>query len=104
MMQSVIDKNGKPKVAITESPDQSQKTEAIRQAVELSGGMPWLEPGQTVLVKPSLNSKYKFPFTSSADSCAELVRLSLERGAAKVYVADEMGFEHTMLKCSGLQT
>jgi len=60
--------------------------------------MDWLEPGQTVLIKPSLNSAGKFPFTASPVSCSTLVRMCLARGAAKVYVADEMGFEHTMTK------
>ena len=69
----------------------------IRLVIELIGGMDWLKPGQTVLIKPSLNSGAgQFPFTASPISCSELVRMCLEHGAAKVYVANEMGFEHTM--------
>ncbi len=85
-------------VAIAENADPSRIGEAIRRAVELTGGMDWLEPEQTVVIKPALNSDGLFPFTVSPVSCAELVRMCLERGAAKVYVADEMGFEHTMTK------
>ena len=84
--------------AIAENADPSRTREAIRRVVELSGGMDWLQPGQTVVIKPALNSAYHFPFTVSPVSCAELVRMCLEGGAAKVYVADEMGFEHTMTK------
>ena len=84
--------------AVAENSDPSRTGEAIRRVVELTGGMDWLEPGQTVVIKPSLNSAGQFPFTSSPPSCAELVRMCLEKGAAKVYVADEMGFEHTMTK------
>jgi uncharacterized protein (DUF362 family) len=84
--------------AIAETADPSRTGEAIRRVVELAGGMDWLEPGQTVVIKPSLNSAGQFPFTSSPVACAELVRMCLEKGAAKVYVADEMGFEHTMTK------
>ncbi len=90
--------HGKSTAAIAENADPSRTGEAIRRVVELTGGMQWLEPGQTVVIKPSLNSAGGFPFTSSPVSCAELVRMCLERGAGKVYVADEMGFEHTMLK------
>ena len=86
------------KVAIAENSDPKRIEEAIRQVVELAGGMDWLESGQTVLIKPALNSAGKFPFTASPVACAELVRMCLERGAAKVFVADEMGFEHTMFK------
>jgi uncharacterized protein (DUF362 family) len=84
--------------AVAECANRSRTGEAIRRAVELAGGMPWLEPGQSVVIKPALNSSGPFPFTSSPASVAELVRMSLERDAGKVYVADEKGFEHTMLK------
>ena len=85
-------------VAVAENADPNRTGEAIRRVVELSGGMDWLERGQTVVVKPALNSAGQFPFTASPIACAELVRMCLERGAAKVFVADEMGFEHTMLR------
>ena len=61
--------------AIAENADPSRTGEAIRRVVELTGGMDWLEPGQTVVIKPSLNSSGQFPFTSSPVSCAELVRM-----------------------------
>jgi uncharacterized protein (DUF362 family) len=91
-------KDTKSTAAIAENADPSRTEEAIRRVVELTGGIDWLEPGQTVVIKPALNSAGPFPFTTSPASCAELVRMCLERGAAKVYVADETGFEHTMLK------
>ncbi len=84
--------------AIAENSDPSRTGEAIRRSVKLAGGMDWLTPGQTVVIKPALNSAGKFPFTTSPVSCAELVRMCLERGAGRVYVADEMGYEHTILK------
>lgn len=85
-------------VAVAENADQDKTGSAIRRVVELAGGMDWLEAGQTVVIKPALNSAGQFPFTASPSACAELVRMCLERGAAMVFVADEMGFEHTMLK------
>ena len=85
-------------VAVAENANQNRIGAAIRRVVELAGGMDWLEAGQTVVVKPALNSAGQFPFTASPGACAELVRMCLERGAAMVFVADEMGFEHTMLK------
>jgi uncharacterized protein (DUF362 family) len=42
--------------AIAENADPSRTREAIHRVVELTGGMEWLKPGQTVLIKPSLNS------------------------------------------------
>ena len=84
--------------AVAENADPAKAEAAIRRVVELGGGMDWLRPGQSVVIKPALNSAHGFPFTASPASCAALVRMCLERGAKKVYVADETGFEHTMLK------
>lgn len=74
----------------------NDKIAAIREVVYLAGGMPWLAPGDTVLIKPALNSGGPFPCTASAVACAELVRMCLEQGAARVFVADETGLEHTL--------
>ena len=84
--------------AVAENYQPNSVGEAIRQVVESAGGMDWLQPGQTVVIKPALNSAVQFPFTASPVSCAELVRMCLERDAGKVIVADETGFEHTMFK------
>jgi len=84
--------------AIAENADPARAEAAIRRVVELSGGMDWLKPGASVVIKPALNSSHAFPFTASPASCAALVRMCLERGAKQVWVADETGFEHTMLK------
>ncbi len=87
-------------VAVAENADPNRTGEAIRRVVDLTGGMDWLKPGQTVVVKPALNSAGQFPFTASPIACAELVRMCIERGAAKVFVADrggEMAQDRTML-------
>ena len=47
--------------AIAENADPSRTREAIRRVVELSGGMDWLQPGQTVVIKPALNSAVPLP-------------------------------------------
>ena len=98
-MSSTSGRTGrKGTAAVAENADPARVQAAIRRVVELSGGMDWLKPGQSVVIKPALNSKHPFPFTASPASCAALVRMCLERGAKKVTVADETGFEHTMLR------
>jgi uncharacterized protein (DUF362 family) len=39
--------------AIAENADPSRTGDAIRRVVELTGGMEWLKPGQTVLINPT---------------------------------------------------
>lgn len=50
--------------AVAENADQNGIGAAIRRVVELAGGMDWLEAGQTVVIKPALNSAGQFPFTA----------------------------------------
>src|SRR4029077_17207786 len=82
-------------IAGYESP--ALRAAAVRAAIELSGGIGWLKPGDSVLVKLAHNSPNAYPATSSPVACAEIVKLLLEAGAGKVYVADLMGIENTLM-------
>ena len=70
---------------------------SVRRAVELAGGLPWIRPGDRVLIKPAHNSPNPYPFTASPEACGELANLCLEAGAGKVIIADVMGVEHTLI-------
>ncbi len=75
----------------------ADRAAAVQAAVELAGGMPWITPGDTVLIKVAHNSPNAYPAVSSPTSCAELVKLCLDAGASRVYVADLMGIENTLV-------
>ncbi len=70
---------------------------AVRRAIELAGGLPWLKSGDTVLLKVAHNSTKPYPFTASAVACVEVARMCLDAGAKRVYVADVMGIENTLV-------
>lgn len=84
-------------VAVAAYEQASSRAAAVRAAIELQGGMPWLKSGDTVLVKVAHNSPLPYPATSSPVAVAEVVKLALEAGAKKVYVADVMGLENTLV-------
>ena len=75
----------------------SLRRASVRRAVELAGGMPWIRPGDRVLIKPAHNSPNPYPFTASPEACGELALMCLEAGAGKVVIADVMGVEHTLI-------
>ncbi len=77
--------------------DQAGRVASVRAVVEMLGGMPWIKPGDHVLIKPAHNSPNPYPFTASPESCAELTKMCLEAGAGRVTIADCMGVEHTMV-------
>ncbi len=74
-----------------------QRRAAVRRAVELAGGMPWMRPGDRVLIKPAHNSYTPYPFTASSVSVSEIAQMCLEAGAGQVVIADVMGIEHTLV-------
>ncbi|MCA9618467.1 MAG: DUF362 domain-containing protein [Myxococcales bacterium] len=84
-------------VAVTSYELPQDREAAIVAAVELSGGMPWLSPGDTVLIKVAMNSPNPYPATTSPHAVAALVKLCLDAGASRVFVADLMGLENTLV-------
>lgn len=77
--------------------DPSRRAQAIEKAIDLIGGMSFVKPGDKVLIKVAHNSPNPYPATASPESAGEIARLCLEAGASKVYVADLMGIENTLV-------
>jgi uncharacterized protein (DUF362 family) len=88
---------GPHSVAVTAYEDPALRAAAIAAAVEMAGGMPWMKPGDSVLIKVAHNSPNPYPAVASPVACAELVRMCLDAGAGKVFVADLMGIENTLV-------
>jgi uncharacterized protein (DUF362 family) len=78
------------------SNDDDRRT-SVRRVVEMLGGMPWIKPGDRVLIKPAHNSPNPYPFTASPVSAGELAKMCLDAGASQVIIADCMGIEHTLV-------
>lgn len=66
----------------------SNMEEAVRKAVELSGGMDFIKEGQTVLIKPNVTGKVANPTTTSPEVLYAVIKLVSERGPKRIIVAD----------------
>jgi len=66
----------------------SNMEEAVRKAVELSGGMDFIKAGQTVLIKPNVTGAVKNPTTTSPEVLYAVIKLINERGPKRIIVAD----------------
>ena len=66
----------------------SNMEDAVRMAVELSGGMDFIEPDQTVLIKPNVTGAGKNPTTTSPEVLYAVIKLVAERGPRRIIVAD----------------
>jgi uncharacterized protein (DUF362 family) len=77
--------------------------EAVNRAIELAGGLDFIQAGQKVLLKPAMNSANGFPATTDPAVVALVADLCWKRGASRVIVADkpfflksaEVIFEHS---------
>ncbi len=66
----------------------SNMEEAVRKAVELSGGMDFIREGQTVLIKPNVTGAVPSPTTTSPEVLYAVIKLVSERGPKRIIVAD----------------
>jgi uncharacterized protein (DUF362 family) len=66
----------------------SNMEEAVRKAVELSGGMDFIKEGQIVLIKPNCTGAKKNPTTTSPEVLYAVIKLVAERGPKRIIVAD----------------
>jgi len=66
----------------------SNMEEAVRKAVELSGGMDFIKAGQTVLIKPNVTGAVPSPTTTSPEVLYAVIKLVSERGPKRIIVAD----------------
>lgn len=62
--------------------------DAVRKAVALAGGMDFITPGQTVLIKPNVTGGMKNPTTTSPEVLYAVIKLAAERGPKRIIVAD----------------
>jgi uncharacterized protein (DUF362 family) len=71
--------------------------EAVKNAARAATDFSWLSRGDSVLIKPALNSGNLYPATTSPESVRAMVELLKEKGASKVIVSDMSGIEHVKL-------
>ena len=75
-------------------PSSQEMDKAIHEATLAVDTLDWLHPGDTVFIKPVLNSGKPYPSTTSPLAIASMVRLLREKGAGRVIVGDMSGVGH----------
>ena len=72
---------------------------SIRRALDLIGGLDFLKPGDSVLLKLALNSPNSFPATTSPTMVTEVIKLLKERGAGDIWVGDKSPVWRDTMDC-----
>lgn len=75
---------------------------AVRESVLAASDFSWLSRGDSVFIKPALNSGRPYPSTTSPIAIAAMVKLLKEKDAGRVIVGDMSGIEHVKLSPDGL--
>ncbi len=84
----------KSSVFLSASQKDSGMEVALIQAVETATDFSWLKTGQTVFIKPALNSSHHYPATTNPVAVAAVIRLLKQKGAGKVIVGDMSGIQY----------
>ena len=71
--------------------------EAVKKAAREVTDFSWLSRGDSVLIKPALNSGNLYPATTSPVGIGAMIELLREKGAGRVIVCDMSGIEHLKL-------
>ena len=75
---------------------------AVRACAEAATDFSWLSRGDTVLIKPVINSGNPYPATTSPVATAAMVELLREKGAGRVIVGDMSGVGDVRFSSEGL--
>jgi len=84
-------RSGKSRVAVLRSAELSGHREAIKAVISLAGGLDFIRPGQTVLLKPAVNSRNPYPATTDPETVWVVAEMVKEAGG-RPFVADRTMF------------
>jgi len=89
-------------IGLNRGPSEQVMKSAIRVATEATTDFSWLSKGDTIFIKPALNSGNPYPATTNPVAIGAMVELLKEKGARRVIVGDTSGIEHVKLSPDGL--
>jgi uncharacterized protein (DUF362 family) len=75
------------RVAVVRAGDHPGHREAVQHAIALAGGLGFIRPGETVLLKPAVNSSNPYPATTDPETIWVVAEMVKEAGG-EPFVAD----------------
>lgn len=79
---------------LNRDPSSQGMDQAIRDATFAVDTLDWLKAGDTVFIKPVINSGKPYPSTTSPLAVGSMIRLLQEKGARRIVVGDMSGVGH----------
>ena len=82
---------------VSRGANEAELITTIRQAAEAATDFSWLSRGDSILIKPVVNSGNAYPATTNPAGMKALIGLLKEKGARRIIVSDMSGIEHVKL-------
>jgi uncharacterized protein (DUF362 family) len=82
---------------VNQETTQTDLLSAVRLAAESATDFSWLSRGDSVLIKPVVNSGNRYPATTNPLGLMAMIALLKEKGAKRVVVSDMAGIAHVKL-------
>ena len=82
---------------VSRAANEAELTTAIRQTAEAATDFSWLSRGDSILIKPVVNSGNAYPATTNPAGMKALIGLLKEKGAKRIIVSDMSGIQHVKL-------
>ena len=82
---------------VSRAANEAELTTAIRRVAEAATDFSWLSRGDSILIKPVVNSGNAYPATTNPAGMKALIGLLKEKGAKRIIVSDMSGIQHVKL-------
>ena len=83
--------------------DENAVAEAVKRTALAATDFSWLSKGDSVVIKPALNSGNPYPATTDPVSIRAMVKLLKEKGAGRVIITDLSGVGHVIFHADKLK-
>ena len=98
-MNDLITSTGSGQVLVGMAGNRDTTYSLVRKAVELAGGMDFINKGDSVLIKPNLNTGDPPPASTNPEVVREVIEMVKEKDPSKIVVGDKSSFWSDTLSC-----
>ncbi len=98
-MKDVFTSHSSQQVLVGMAGNRDSTYSLVRKAVGLAGGMGFIKKGDSVLIKPNLNTGDPPPASTNPEVVYEVIRMVKEKMPSRIVVGDRSSFWSDTLSC-----
>ncbi len=98
-MNDIFTGSGSGQVLVGMAGNRDSTSSLVRKAVKLAGGMDFINKGDSVLIKPNLNTGDPPPASTNPEVVREVIEMVKEKEPSRIVVGDKSSFWTDTLSC-----